>query len=43
MAVGGVCRTTLTDPDLLALLETERILVWGGDVRAKDAYQSKLG
>ncbi|GAA6021173.1 hypothetical protein JCM11491_001595 [Sporobolomyces phaffii] len=32
-------RTVLTDPDLVATLKSERVIVWGGDVLDRDAYQ----
>ncbi|KZV90635.1 hypothetical protein EXIGLDRAFT_720148 [Exidia glandulosa HHB12029] len=38
-------RTTLTDPDFVTLLNDNEFVVWGGDVRERDAYQAaiKLG
>ncbi|KAJ7078398.1 hypothetical protein C8R43DRAFT_1083342 [Mycena crocata] len=35
-------RTTLTDPTLVRLLHTNDILVWGGDVRDREAYSAAL-
>ncbi|KAJ7103788.1 hypothetical protein C8R44DRAFT_834579 [Mycena epipterygia] len=35
-------RTTLTDPTLVRLLHTNDILVWGGDVRDREAYSASL-
>ncbi|KAF7377744.1 UBX domain-containing protein [Mycena sanguinolenta] len=35
-------RTTLTDPTLVQLLHTNDILVWGGDVRDREAYSASL-
>ncbi|KAJ7489513.1 hypothetical protein FB451DRAFT_1390665 [Mycena latifolia] len=35
-------RTTLTDPALVRLLHTNDIVVWGGDVRDREAYSASL-
>ncbi|KAJ6466984.1 hypothetical protein C8R45DRAFT_1079465 [Mycena sanguinolenta] len=35
-------RTTLTDSTLVQLLHTNDILVWGGDVRDREAYSASL-
>ncbi|KAJ7198781.1 hypothetical protein GGX14DRAFT_468850 [Mycena pura] len=35
-------RTTLTDPTLVRLLHANDILVWGGDVRDREAYSASL-
>ena len=32
-------RTTLIDPEFNSLLKSNNFLVWGGDVRDRDAYQ----
>ncbi|KAK7023784.1 UBX domain-containing protein [Favolaschia claudopus] len=35
-------RTTLTDPTFVRLLHEHNILVWGGDVRDREAYSASL-
>ncbi|KAJ6567659.1 hypothetical protein DFH09DRAFT_1261410 [Mycena vulgaris] len=35
-------RTTLTDPTLVRLLHANDIVVWGGDVRDREAYSASL-
>ena len=32
------CSTTLTDPDLVNLMHENDFLVWGGDIRDRDAW-----
>lgn len=32
------CRTTLTDPDFVRLMHENNFLVWGGDIRDRDAW-----
>ena len=31
-------RSTLTDPSLLRVIQENEILVWGGDIRDKEAW-----
>lgn len=36
-------KQTLCDPDLISTFCSRDFVVWGGDVKYKDAYQSELG
>lgn len=36
------CRSTLTDPELVRLIQENDILVWGGDIRDRDAWSGKF-
>lgn len=35
-------RTTLTDPEFVRLMHENDFLVWGGDIRDRDAWSGKL-
>ena len=39
---GFSLRNVLTDPDLVRVLTDNQFIVWGGDIRDREAYQGKL-